>query len=209
MLGVVGVIGKREFDQLGALAGGLVGDEGINRRGVGQEAGEVEGEAADERGVTDRLRAGDLVFGEVAVEDAVDRMFAAVNHRRQLGPARLEGRLVGQLSKAEAGFPFHPFVDPLFQHLHLLGRHARAFRGHPFGLVVGQDRLDEQALVGLAKLHHRAVLGTLDQRFAGVHREAALFRGIHVAFRAVLLEDGHHLVGEVDFGLHEREKDRN
>ena len=140
-------------------------------------------------------------------------MRAAIASGGQCHHARLQRRFVAALAKGKTLLPHRPLADPLAQHGDLLGGHALAFRWHHGVLIGGGQHVEEQALARVLHVDHRAVLGAFQEVLARVHAQAALLFVPQMAVSAVLLEDGHHLMGEVDgrrggAGEHEGESER-
>ena len=198
VVGVIDVAGEQRAHERLALVGTGIGREGAGFFGGRQQADEVEHHAALEGGVVRRRRGRRALGRKPAVEHAVERMRASGLRLGQHGLARAQRRLEGRLLEGEPFGPDGTLLHPGAERGDLGGTDARAFRRHTFVGIVADDGGKQASLRRLSGEEHRAVLAAFEQRGAGVHREAALLLVAGVALAAVLTQDRHHLMGEVD-----------
>ena len=197
MLGVGGVIREQLAHEPRAFVRRRVAEKFPERLRLRQQAEEIKVRAARKRRVVNRRGRRCFTLRELGVEDAIDRIRAARNNRRQLGPPRLERRFVSGLLEREAVLPRHARINPRAQQFHFLRREARAFRRHLFVGIVARDRGDERRLRGIAGNDRLAALAARKQRHAVIHAETALLLVARVALGAVLAEKRHDLVREI------------
>ncbi len=173
--------------QVGGVLGQVLGEEFRRRR----QAGDIEGEAADERagvGLGGGGEPGGLELGE---DEGVDGV---------LGPARLVGGRRGCDGREEGPvrLPRGALFNPRFDLRHLRGLQClvRLGRRHDLVFVLGDDALEERALVGLALDDGRGfflavlVLARGEEAGLGVETQAGFARA---GVGAVAMEAG---VGE-------------
>jgi hypothetical protein len=165
----------------------LVGEEGGELAGGGWQAGEVEGESADEGGFGGFRGGGDVFAREAGVDEVIHGMGAGRNGMAFDGA---EGPVVGGSAKARGAGPRSAVVDPGFEGGDLGGREAFADRGPGFS-AVPFDAGDEFAGGG------GAGLDDLEECFPGVQAEAGHLGFGAMAAQAAGCEDGGDLGGEI------------
>ena len=198
VVGVIDVTGEERADERLALVGTGIGREGAGFFGGRQQADEIQHDAALEGGVVRRRRGRRTLGRKPAVEHAVERMRASGFRLGQHGLARAQRRLEGWLLEGEPFGPDGTLLHPGAERGDLGGADARTFRRHTFVGIGADDGGEQASLRRLTRKEHRAVLAAFEQRGTGVHREAALLLVAGVALAAVLPQDRHHLMGEVD-----------
>ena len=154
--------GEQPIDQLLVGVGRWVVDEGFHLGRLRRQAGQVEGQAADQGrpvGLVRRLEALLLQLREQEAVDRVDRPRGILDHGRARVLDGLEAPVPGPLAEVErldlaargrlrVYRPGGALLDPSGEGGDLVGGELR-LRGHP-EVVDVVDRLHEQALVGLA-----------------------------------------------------------
>ena len=147
--------GKQTLDEIFVGAGRGVGEEFSNLFGRGREAGEVEAEAANERGFVGLGRGGDGLFFEAREDEVVD---GRANPRgvRDAGRRGADGRFEGPMlelaaivSRGVVG-PRRAGIDPRAEDADVARREWRAFARHEFAGHRAADVVDEAALGALA-----------------------------------------------------------
>jgi len=178
-------------------AGGSVGEEGVHLVHRGRQAGQVEGDAAQEGppvGLRGRRQALALEAREDEGVDAVAPP-ARVRHRGRL---RVGDRLVGPVPT-----PGRAFLDPSPQHGHLVGRQLLAGRGRRHVLVgIGAGDHLQQARLGRSAGDHGPDAGfeALGCPLGLIEAQAGLALGFvgPMALVAMLGQDRADLAVEVD-----------
>src|SRR5262249_7523689 len=83
VVGVSALVVEQAAQQVGALIAARIGEEGVKFRRGGQQANEVEVDAAGEGGIVERRRGGDFVPDEVVAYKQVNRTQGAAGARRR------------------------------------------------------------------------------------------------------------------------------
>ncbi len=193
--------GEKAVDQifdrrLGVFDGGAC--DGVDFGGGGREAGEIEGEAADEGGGIGGGLEGESAAGEAGSGETVEWIFdfrlGIFERGRGDGGEGFEGP-VGGVGGA--------FVDPAFEDGDFGGREAGEFgvgRRHHF-LFVGASDAEEGVAVGALAGHDgRSAVALAIRAVLGVEAEFAFAAGLvgAVAVETFVRENRAHLTREVD-----------
>jgi hypothetical protein len=125
-------------------------------------------------------------------------MRATIHRRRQGRRARFQRRLIRWFLEGKSLLPRDPRVDPRLQQRDLLRRHSLALWRHLLIRVGRENDLDHPTHARLARRQHRAVLTALQQRLPVIEGEAALLLVPRMALRAMLPQDRHDLMGEIE-----------
>ena len=196
-LAVVGR-GEQPIDQPGISVGRGIGHERLDLGGLGRQADQVEGQAADQGPTVGFGRGLETLRLQLRQDEAVDRV-ARPRLVLDLGRRgifdRLEAPVSGALAEVErsdlrgrAGLGRHrpggSALDPLGQDGDLLGREL-GLRRHPevFGVA---DGLDQEALLGLAGEQGRAGVATFQGVGQAIEPQAPLGLALAVAREAAV-----------------------
>ena len=198
VLRVVHVPRKHRRDHLRALVRTAIRQEALHHRRRRGQSDQVQVHPAQKSRVISRLGARLLVRRQIRVDDPVDRVRPPRHRRRQRHHARLQRRLIATLAKGKALLPGQPLRHPPAQRLDLCGRHPRPLWRHLRLFIRRRQHLQQQALVRLGQVHDCAILRALQQVLPRVHAQPALLLLPQVALRAVLLQDRHHLMREIN-----------
>ena len=200
MLGVIDITTEHAGDQLAAFVCAGVADKGLHFVRIRQQADQIEMKPTRKSRIIHRRWHRLLVLGEIRIQHAINGIRARSVRGGQCHHTRLERRLVVTLAEGETFLPHCTFRNPLAQHFDLSGGHASALGRHLCFLVGGGEDFDQQTLLGVLHVDHRAVLGAFDEVLACVHAQAAFLLVAQMTIGAVLFQDRHDLVSEVDRG---------
>ena len=199
VVGVGHVVVEQVTDKPRVFVGIGVGHERFDPVGLGQQAHEIEARPADEGAVVTPGRPRHAVRRKRGIDDAVDGVRTTVHGRWQHDLAECEWGLPRRALEREAGLPRGLLVDPGLQGGDRLGRQRLAVAWHPIVGIIARDPGHEFAGGRTARNEPgRTGIAPGDEILAGVEREASLPRVAGVALTAVLSQDRHHLVREID-----------
>jgi len=195
VLGVIAFVREQPAHELRAFVGRAVAQKFVELLRRRQQADEVEVGAARESAVVHRHRKLDVMRGEVARENVVNRM-----HARALGEfdfARLQV-LRRRFREGDAGRPRRALIDPRTQQPDLLRVPVRTFLWHHEIFVQTRHRLNDQTLGALADDRAGPRVAAAQKRLARLERKAALVLSFCVAFDARGLEKRLDVADEID-----------
>ena len=184
-------------DEFFVGVGGGVGEEGVDFLEGGREAGEVEGDAADEGFFGSFGGGGEIVFGEFGLDEVVYWISDFGFWISDLGRLQFDWRF-----EAPVFLVFGAFVDPAFEGFDLRGGEffVGFGWGHDFVLVGGEGAVDDGAGLGVAGFDGESAVDGGVGAFGSVEAEVGLaFFGVEaVAGEAVVGEDGADVAVEVE-----------